>query len=111
MEQVCQELGLKYTTEDNAGRMYINLQGGPAVMTPHGSGNGHAQQQHGAQTQQGGQQGGQQQQYLEQQYGNQQQYGGQQQQGNNQNQQMEDFIEKKVLPRILKKIEGCCVVM
>ena len=34
VEQICQELGLQYATEENAGRMYINLQGGPATMPP-----------------------------------------------------------------------------
>ncbi|KAH8820028.1 hypothetical protein F5884DRAFT_762604 [Xylogone sp. PMI_703] len=34
VEQICQELGLQYATEENAGRMYINLQGGEAVMPP-----------------------------------------------------------------------------
>ena len=35
VEQICQELGLQYATEANAGRMYINLQGGPAQMPDH----------------------------------------------------------------------------
>lgn len=34
VEQICQELNLQYVTEQNEGRMYINLQGGPAVMPP-----------------------------------------------------------------------------
>lgn len=34
VEQVCQELGLQYATEPNAGRMYINLTGGQAQMPP-----------------------------------------------------------------------------
>jgi hypothetical protein len=92
--------------------MYINLQGGPAIMPPYPQPGGH--QHHG------GYQGGQQQQQGyqgdQQQYGvgpqgnqgGQQQYGGQQQQqGGN------DDIEKivvKILPRILNKL-GCCVVM
>ncbi|KAI1412942.1 Smr domain protein [Hypoxylon sp. FL1857] len=40
VEQVCRELGLQYATEENTGRIYVNLQGGPAVMPPppaHGS--------------------------------------------------------------------------
>ncbi|KAI5863227.1 Smr domain protein [Durotheca rogersii] len=36
VEQVCRELGLKFATEDNAGRLYVNLQGGEAVPPPHG---------------------------------------------------------------------------
>ena len=30
VEQVCREMGLQYNTEENEGRMYINLQGGAA---------------------------------------------------------------------------------
>ena len=105
VEQVCQELGLQYSTEDNAGRMYINLQGGPATMPP-----AHSYQQggqHGYQGPQGGQhqqQGG---------YPGQQQ-GGNYQGGNQQNNGQNDELEKlamKMLPRILKKLDGCCVVM
>lgn len=83
--------------------MYINLQGGPAIMPPYPQPDGH--QQHGGY--QGGQHqqgyGGQQPGYQ----GGQQQHGGQQQQGNN------DEVEKivvKLLPKVLKKL-GCCVVM
>ncbi|KAI0117581.1 Smr domain protein [Hypoxylon sp. NC0597] len=44
VEQVCRELGLQYATEENTGRIYVNLQGGPAVMPPpptHGGGYGY----------------------------------------------------------------------
>jgi hypothetical protein len=107
VEQVCQELGLQYATEENAGRMYINLQGGPATMPPANS--YHQGQQHGGfhgqQPQQGGyQQGG---------YSGGQQQGGNYQGGNQQNGQ-NDELEKlamKFLPRILKKLDGCCSVM
>ncbi|RDW64956.1 hypothetical protein BP6252_10607 [Coleophoma cylindrospora] len=111
VEQVCQELGLQYTTEENAGRMYINLQGGAAVMPPsnnHGGGGyqGGQQQQHGGyqggQQQHGGYQGGQQQ------HGGYQ--GGQQQQGGNDNEELEK-LARKFLPKIIRKLEGCCVVM
>ncbi|KAI0598547.1 Smr domain protein [Biscogniauxia sp. FL1348] len=34
VEQVCRELGLQYATEDNAGRIYVNLQGGDASHPP-----------------------------------------------------------------------------
>merc|ERR1711964_83124 len=80
VEQVCRELGLQYATEENAGRMYVNLAGGPAVMPPAG------QQQH---------------------HGQQQQHGNQQ---NGQNDEMEK-LAKKLLPKLLKKLAGCCVVM
>jgi hypothetical protein len=122
VEQVCQELGLQYATEENAGRMYINLQGGPATMPPqnaytpgaqHGGFHNQPQQQQGGyqnqpQSQQGGyQQGG---------YGGQQQQqqGYEQNNGQNQNNDQNDELEKlarKFLPRILKKLDGCCTVM
>lgn len=116
VEQVCQELGLQYATEQNEGRMYINLQGGPAVMPPmNGQGQHHAgqygEQQHGGyqsgyqQGQQGGYQQGQQSGYPGQQQGY--QSGNQQ---NSQNDELEQLAEK-LLPRILKKLDGCCVVM
>lgn len=117
---------MQYSTEHNAGRMYINLTGGSAEMPsqftqPHGGyapgygGNhyqgqqhhGHQQHQSSQQYQQSGnQQGG----YP----GQQQQYqgGGQQQQNQNQNQNAEiEAAVKKLLPRIIRKLEGCCVVM
>ncbi len=111
VEQVCQELGLHYSTEANAGRMYINLQGGPAHMpqehTQHGGGypqahpQPHGGQQHFNQHQQGGGYPTHQQQ---------QQHGGtHQQQG--QNDEMEK-IAKKFLPKVIKYLEKqCCVVM
>ncbi|MCJ1265359.1 hypothetical protein MMC22_005236 [Lobaria immixta] len=122
VEQVCQELGLQYSTEHNAGRIYINLTGGSAQMPPqftqpHGGyaagygGNhyqgqqhhGHQQHQSNQQYQQGGyQQGG----YP----GQQQQYQGGGQQQENQNAEIEAVV-KKFLPRIIRKLEGCCVVM
>ena len=91
VEQVCQELGLQYSTEANAGRMYINLQGGPATMPPP---NSHHQ---------GGQQGG----YPGQQQGGNYQGGNQQ---NNNNDELEK-LAMKLLPRILRKLDGCCTVM
>ncbi|KAL3428241.1 smr domain-containing protein [Phlyctema vagabunda] len=126
VEQVCQELGLKYATEENAGVIYVNLQGGEAVIPPANS-HGGQQQQHGGNQQHGGQQhGGQQhggQQHAGQQHGGQQQHGGYpgQQQGgqqhgnnnnnnNNQNDELEK-LAKKLVPRIMKKLDGCCVVM
>jgi len=113
---VCQELHLQYSTEENAGRMYINLQGGPAVMPPtnhqpqHSSYQG-GQQQYGGQTHDGFQSG------PSPQYGGQQQggYPSQQQgqQGGQQNSDNEELekLAKKFLPKILRKLEGCCSVM
>ncbi|KAJ5351375.1 hypothetical protein N7452_000349 [Penicillium brevicompactum] len=95
VEQVCQELGLQYATEDNAGRIYVNLTGGEAVMPP-SSGHHAPQQGHGGYP-------GQQQGYQ----GHQGQHQGQQQQPD----EIEEFA-KKMLPKVLRKLEkACCVVM
>jgi len=62
VEKLCRDLGLQYATEENAGRVYINLTGGPAEMPPypphhkpqqhHGSTGGHhAGAQHAQQDQ------------------------------------------------------------
>ncbi|OGE56318.1 hypothetical protein PENARI_c003G09395 [Penicillium arizonense] len=97
VEQVCRELGLQYATEDNAGRIYVNLTGGEAIMPPYG---GH-QQGHQGSHQYPGQQGHQQHQ--------------QHQQHQNQNQNQPDELEKlanAILPKVLRKLEkACCVVM
>jgi len=34
VEQLCRDLGLQYATEENAGRIYVNLTGGPADIPP-----------------------------------------------------------------------------
>ena len=59
VEQLCRELGLDYATEENEGRIYVNLQGGkvegrppPLSTQPQGhqggyGGGGGYQQQHG----------------------------------------------------------------
>jgi hypothetical protein len=111
VEEVCRELGLQYATEENAGRILINLQGGQAIMPPldhsyrpQQSGGHGANQNYGGQQQHTGQQHGNQPQQHHQQ---QQEHGGQQ----NQNQELEAAV-KKYLPRILRKLEKqCCVVM
>ncbi|KAL2869282.1 Smr domain-containing protein [Aspergillus lucknowensis] len=90
VEQVCRELGLQYATEENEGRIYVNLTGGPANMgskPSHGHGQGH-----------GGQ------------YPSHQQHHHQQQQGGNQD-QVEQVVNA-VLPRVLRRLEkACCVIM
>lgn len=122
VEQICQELGLQYATEENAGRMYINLTGGPAVMpehlkAKHGGGyhQGYGQQQHQQQGYQGGntypqmsyQQGGQQQQQQYQGGGGGGGGGGQQ----DPNAQIEAEV-KKYLPQVLRMCQKqCCTVM
>ncbi|KAI4090878.1 MAG: hypothetical protein L6R37_007824 [Teloschistes peruensis] len=136
VEQVCQQLGLQYATEHNAGRMYINLQGGAPQMPQHlitdhnAYQEHHPQQQHyglqqqqyqqyqqpqgsqqqypgGPQYQQGGYPSGPQQQQQQQHHGGQHQ----QQQHNQQNEEIEKAV-KKYLPRILRKLQrSCCTVM
>lgn len=107
VEQVCRELGLQYRTEENEGRMFVNLQGGGVdhmPPPPHAPGypGGHGGQQHGGQY--GGGHG---QQHGGQQHGG-QQHGGQHQQ-HGQNDEIEQMV-KKGLPKLLKKL-GCCTVM
>lgn len=128
VEEVCQELGLQYATEPNAGRMYVNLQGGAAVMPEQfkhhgGGGGGGGGQHHGGDSNNisntassnpgvSGREyvsadesstaaaGG---------YQGQQQYGGQQQQ--DPNAEIEAEV-KKYLPKILRMCQRqCCTVM
>jgi hypothetical protein len=110
VEQICQQLGLNYQTEANEGRMYIDLTGAPVHSIPpppsgygqHWGGQHQGSQQHGGQQQYGGQQQGG---YASQQHGGYQQ---QQQQGGND--EVEEVV-KKLLPRVIKALRGCCVVM
>ena len=102
VEQVCRELGLQYATEENAGRIYVNLTGGPAEMPPYQN---HPQQHPPPQQQQphygGG--GG---------YPGQPQHQQHQQQQGQQGQQDDiEALVEKVLPRVLRKLGDCCVVM
>ncbi|KAI1769192.1 Smr domain protein [Hypoxylon sp. FL1150] len=103
VEQVCRELGLQYATEENAGRIYVNLQGGEAVMPPLPA---QPAAQHGGYGYSGGSRPhGQQQQ--------QQHHGGQSQQHYQQQQQQQeqpDEIEKFV-SKLVRKLGDCCVVM
>lgn len=84
VEQVCRELGLKFQTEPNEGRIYVNLQGGEAHPPQQGGGYGgpgYQQPHHG---------------------GQQQHHGGQQQHHGGQQQQQDDGI--KLLVRIFRKL-------
>ncbi|WEW56647.1 hypothetical protein PRK78_002095 [Emydomyces testavorans] len=90
VEQVCRDLGLQYCTEENAGRIYVNLTGGPAVMPPSES---HHPPQHGPQAHPHPQQQHQQQ---------------HQQQGNT----VVEQVVRKAMPTLLRKLEkACCIVM
>ncbi|XXG96509.1 hypothetical protein Hte_002792 [Hypoxylon texense] len=107
VEQVCRELGLQYATEENAGRIYVNLQGGEAIMPPlppaqHGGGYGYS----GGESRPHG--GHQQQQQQQQQHhgGRPQQHHQQQQQQQEQPDEIERFVSK-----IVRKLGDCCVVM
>ncbi|PWY77501.1 DUF1771-domain-containing protein [Aspergillus heteromorphus CBS 117.55] len=122
VEQVCQELGLQYATEENAGRIYVNLTGGPADSVPPAPAppsEGYAQpapppshqqypgQQYQQQPQhaQYAQPAPQQQPYQQPQQQQQQQY--QQPQQQQQQDEMEQLVTK-----VLRKLEkACCVVM
>jgi hypothetical protein len=113
VEQVCQELGLQYRTEDNEGRIFVNLQGGPVGEMPpppqapsYGGGGGGYPGQHGGQQHGGQYHGGQGQHTGGQQHGGQQQHGQQQQGGNDDIEKM----AKKGLSKLFKKL-GCCTVM
>jgi hypothetical protein len=95
---VCREIGLQYTTEENAGRIYVNLTGGPAVPPPeHQSGysSPHHQQQ-------------------QQHHGGYSQYPPQQQQQQQQQPQQDDVeqLVDTLLPRLIRKLQkACCLVM
>jgi Domain of unknown function (DUF1771)/Smr domain len=100
VEELCREMGLNYRTEENAGRIFINLQGGEPqgpsdVPVYHGGQSGYPGAHHGGQEHHGGHH--------------------QQQQHHHQQQQQQDEVEqtvKKNLPRLLKALEKhCCVVM
>jgi DNA-nicking Smr family endonuclease len=109
VEELCRELGLKYRTEENAGRIYINLQGGeplgPEDAPSYGGQSGYPGHQGGSQ------QHHQQQHYQQQQQ--QQQYGGGQpsHQQQQQNDEIAELVEKE-LPGILRFLQkNCCVIM
>ncbi|KEF57366.1 uncharacterized protein A1O9_05283 [Exophiala aquamarina CBS 119918] len=101
VEQVCRELNLQYHTEENEGRIYVNLSGGNVNMQDVNSWGGY-QQGYGQQQQHHHHQQQQQQQQQYQQQGGQQHH--QQNQGG-QNDEVEKMV-KRFLPRILKKLLG-----
>lgn len=111
VEEVCQELGLQYATEENEGRIYVNLAGHEVSQMPplpHGQTGGgyggsgaqhHGGQHHGGQATHGSQ-------HPRPPATSQPQQQQQQQQGDG----MEE-MEKKVLSKIFSKLGDCCVVM
>ncbi|KAL1892188.1 hypothetical protein Sste5346_007144 [Sporothrix stenoceras] len=125
VEQLCREMGLQFATEENEGRIYVNLQGGavngapPLPQQP----SGHLGGYHGGNTS-GGYPGQQQGSYAGAAHGQQQSYSQQphyqqqpqyQQQHQNQNQNNNNDVEAQIeqavvkcLPRLLKQ---CCTIM
>ncbi|KAI1489341.1 Smr domain protein [Biscogniauxia mediterranea] len=91
VEQVCRELGLQYATEENAGRIYVNLQGGDASSPPpppvpaapredhHHHGSGSSRPQH--------------------------------QRPHHQEQQPDAAAEESLVERLVRKLGDCCVIM
>lgn len=115
VEQVCRELGLNYATEDNAGRIYVDLQGGevgampPPPQKPSGGQYaGKGGREHQKQPSHGGQQqpqhgGRQQDQHRPQQSG-----GGHQQQ----EQKPDDAAMDKLFGNVCRNLNKfCCAVM
>ncbi|RWA08020.1 hypothetical protein EKO27_g7084 [Xylaria grammica] len=104
VEDLCRDLGLHYKTEENAGRVFVDLQGGdishipPLPPQPAAQHAGYGDQPYGG--------------YQQEQYPSQQQQQQQQQQqhygGQSQEEQQYDDIEK-LLAKLFKKY--CCTVM
>ncbi|KAL1977730.1 hypothetical protein VTN31DRAFT_589 [Thermomyces dupontii] len=80
VEQVCRDLGLRYHTEENAGRIFVDLTGGTTGHHPPPPG-GHPSQHH---------QPGQHQHF---------------------HQDEVDQLIGKVLPKVVRKLGDCCIVM
>lgn len=103
VEKVCRDLGLQYATEENAGRIYVNLTGGAADLGSVSSPYDHQHQQPSHH------------QYPSQPHHEQQQHHHheqQQQHGHNQQQDEVQQVVNAILPRVLRKLEkACCVVM
>ncbi|KAI5459899.1 hypothetical protein BGZ63DRAFT_388938 [Mariannaea sp. PMI_226] len=101
IEELCRELGLSYHTEDNAGRIYINLQGDDARPPANSGYSGHQGNYQQQQPHYGGQhQGGQ--------HHGGQHHGGQQHGGQHHQQTNQEEEEGGLLQQLAKM---CCVVM
>ncbi|KAK1756119.1 smr domain-protein [Echria macrotheca] len=99
VEQVCKEMGLDFATEENAGRIYVDLTGG-SISTPPPVGHGPGYGKPPAHGQPHGQPHG----------GQQPHYGGQPHGGHQQPPQQEE--EGGLVWWIFRKLEkACCVVM
>ncbi|KAK7935427.1 smr domain-containing protein [Apiospora marii] len=115
VEQVCRELGLHYATEDNAGRIYVDLQGGevgampPPPQKPSGGQHaGKGGREHQKQPSHGGQQQPQHGGREQQQHRPQQSSGGHQQQ----EQKPDDAAMDKLFGNVCRNLNKfCCAVM
>ena len=123
VEKLCRELGLQYATEENEGRIYVNLQGHavsgapPLPQQP----SGHLGGYHGgssggypSQQQQGSYAGaayGQQQPYQQQHQPQYQQQYQSQNSNNNNNDQIEQQIEQAVVKCVPRLLKNCCTIM
>lgn len=109
VEHLCQELGLQYRTEENEGRIYVNLQGHEIPHMPpppsNYSGGGYGGAHHG---------------YPGAQHHGQPQHGQQhprppaqtgQQQEEHQQEDGTEKLKRKVIDKLSKKLGDCCVVM
>ncbi|KAI3336801.1 DUF1771-domain-containing protein [Xylariaceae sp. AK1471] len=116
VEDLCRDLGLQYKTEENAGRVYVNLQGGdvthmpplpPQPATQHG---GYDDQPHGGYPQHQQQHQQQHHQQHQQQHHQQQQHHPSQQQQHYNGQNQEPYVQaEKLLTKLVNKY--CCAVM
>lgn len=127
VEKLLRAQGLQFNSEQNAGRIIVQLREGGGAGYGYGGYGGHQEQQQQQQQQQNYQQGGryqkhhQQQQQQHQQYQQHQQqypqnlYQQQQGQGQGQGQQQPanelEELAKKAVPIFSKKLQGCCIIM
>lgn len=101
-------LGLQYSTEHNAGRIFVNLQGGPAQMPGHLISDSGAYSHHNPSQHQPQYPGGYQQHHAP------HPQHGHQHQGNAGNADQEEIerVVKRYLPKVLRQLKrSCCTVM
>ena len=122
VEAMCRDMGIHYAVEENEGRLYVDLTGGqvgavppPLPQQPAGHQGGYAGAAAGYPGAQHG--GGYQPQQHQQPYQQPHQQQQQQQQHHYQQQQQQqqgDGVEelaKKFLPKIVRELKACCIVM
>ncbi|KAL1994705.1 hypothetical protein VTN49DRAFT_2175 [Thermomyces lanuginosus] len=99
VEQVCRDLGLRYHTEENAGRIYVDLTGGGSDGHHHQP-SGHPPQQHHRPHPQ----------YPRPQPGHQHHHEPHPHPQQPQQDEVDQLIGK-VLPKVVRKLGDCCIVM